>query len=97
MPSRTATAPSPAGRSTALSGEEGGAGVPAERIEQRTRLRNEQPPVAATLLIRGGSDTVDKLRLQRADDPELDRLLAALSAPQPNSQYARGMIWRKEG
>ncbi len=137
-----------------------------ERIEQRTRLRNEQPPADATLLVRGGPDTVDKLRrhaertarawaldgrplhgisvfavldmplddllrrrftsfrtvylptagrlaecqfellptgqrphftvrLQRADDSELDRLLAALGAAQPNSQYARGMIWRE--
>ena len=141
---------------------------PVERIEQRTRLRNEQPPAAATHLIRGGPDTVDKLRrhaertarawaldgqpllgisvfavldmplddllrrrftsfrtvylptagrlaecqfellptgqrphftvrLQRADDSELDRLLAALGAAQPNAQYARGMIWREEG
>ncbi len=132
------------------------------------RLRNEQPPAAATLLIRGGPDTVDKLRrhaertarawaldgqpllgisvfavldmplddllrrrfssfrtvylptagrlaecqfellptgqrphftirLQRADDFELDRLLAALGTAQPNAQYARGMIWREEG
>ena len=139
-----------------------------ERIEQRTRLRNEQPPADATLLVRGGPDTVDKLRrhaertarawaldgrplhgisvfavldmplddllrrrftsfrtvylptagrlaecqfellptgqrphftvrLQRADDSELDRLLAALGAAQPNPQYARGMIWREEG
>jgi hypothetical protein len=37
------------------------------------------------------------VRLHRADDPELDRLLAALGAPQPNPQYARGMIWREEG
>jgi len=35
------------------------------------------------------------VRLQRADDSELDRLLAALGAAQPNSQYARGMIWRE--
>ncbi len=35
--------------------------------------------------------------LQRADESELDRLLAALGAAQPNSQYARGMIWREEG
>jgi hypothetical protein len=141
---------------------------PVERIEQRSRLRNEQTPAAATLLIRGGPDTVDKLRrhaertarawaldglpllgisvfavldmplddllrrrftsfrtvylppagrlaecqfellptgqrphftvrLQRADDSELDRLQAALDAAQPNPQYARGMIWREEG
>ena len=37
------------------------------------------------------------VRLQSADDFELDRLLAALGAAQPNSQYARGMIWREEG
>jgi len=37
------------------------------------------------------------VRLQRADDSELDRLLAALGAAQPNAQYARGMIWREEG
>ena len=36
------------------------------------------------------------LRLQRADDSELDRLLTALGAAQPNPQYARGMIWREE-
>ena len=132
------------------------------------RLRTEQAPDAAAPLIRGGPDTVDKLRrhaertarawaldgrpllgisvfavldtplddllrrrftsfrtvylpaasrlaecrfdllptgqrphftvrLQRADDSELERLLAALGAPQPNPQYARGMIWREEG
>jgi hypothetical protein len=37
------------------------------------------------------------VRLQRTDDPELDRLLAALGAAQANPQYARGMIWREEG
>ena len=37
------------------------------------------------------------VRLQRADDSELDRLLAALGAAQLNSQYARDMIWREEG
>lgn len=37
------------------------------------------------------------VRLQSADDSELDRLLAALGAAQPNPQYARGMIWREEG
>jgi len=33
-----------------------------ERIEQRPRLRAEQPPAATTLVIRGGRDTPDKLR-----------------------------------
>ena len=37
------------------------------------------------------------VRLQSADDSELERLLAALGAAQPNPQYARGMIWREEG
>lgn len=37
------------------------------------------------------------VRLLRADNPELDSLLAALGAPQPNPQYARGMSWREEG
>jgi hypothetical protein len=36
--------------------------VPGERIEQRQRLRAEQPPAATTLVIRGGRDTADKLR-----------------------------------
>jgi hypothetical protein len=36
--------------------------VPGERIEQRLRLRDEQPPAATTLVIRGGRDTPDKLR-----------------------------------
>ena len=34
--------------------------------------------------------------LRRGDDSELDRLLAALGAAQPNPQYAREMIWREE-
>lgn len=37
------------------------------------------------------------VRLRDADAPELDRLLKALGAAQPNPQYARGMIWREEG
>ncbi len=37
------------------------------------------------------------VRLHSADDSELDRLLAALGAAQPNPQYAIGMIWREEG
>ncbi len=152
---------SPAGRSVVLSGKVGPVRVLGERVEQRTRLRDEQPPAAATVLIRGGPDTVGKLRrhaertarawaldgrpflgisvfavldmpledqlrrrftsfrtvylptagrlaehrfellptgqrphftvrLQHADESELDRLLAALGAAQPNSQYARG-------
>jgi hypothetical protein len=36
------------------------------------------------------------VRLRSADNPELDRLLAALGAPRANSQYGRGMIWREE-
>jgi hypothetical protein len=131
-------------------------------------LRKEDPPAAEILLIRGGSDTVDKLRrhaertarawaldgrplfgisafavldtpledllrgrftsfrtiylptvarlaecqfevlptgqrpyftvrLWSAQDSELERLLSALGAAQPNPQYARGMIWREEG
>jgi hypothetical protein len=36
--------------------------MPSDRIEQRTRLRAEQPPAATTLVIRGGRDTPDKLR-----------------------------------
>ena len=155
-------------RSNALSGDTRPVRVPVERIEQRTRLRDEQTPVAATLLVRGGPDTADKLRrhaertarawaldgqpllgisvfavldmslddllrrrftsfrtiyvpaagqlaesrfellptgqrphftvrLRDADAPELDRLLKALGAAQPNPQYARGMIWREEG
>ena len=51
-----------AGRSKALSGDTRPVRVPVKRIEQRTRLRNEQTPVAATLLVRGGPDTADKLR-----------------------------------
>lgn len=33
-----------------------------ERIEQRQRLRAEQPPAAVTVVVRGGPDTVEKLR-----------------------------------
>jgi hypothetical protein len=159
--------PRPGWRETVLSEETNLVRVPGERIEQRTRLRAEQPLAAATLISRGGADTVDKLRrhaerterawaldgvpllgvsvfavldmplddllrrrfasfrticlptagrlaeyqfellptgqrphftvrLHSTDGPELDRLLAALGAPQANSQYARGKIWREE-
>jgi len=159
--------PAPVGRSTVLSEETGPGRVPGDRIEQRTRLRTEQPLETATLIVRGGPDTVDKLRrhasrtarawaldgvpllgisvfavldmslddllrrrftsfrtvylpaagklaeyqfellptgqrphftvrLRSAANPEIDRLLAALGAPQANSQYARGKIWREE-
>jgi hypothetical protein len=37
------------------------------------------------------------VRLHNVNDSELDRLLAALGAAQPNPQYARAMIWREEG
>jgi hypothetical protein len=36
--------------------------MPNERIEQRQRLRAEQPPATTTLVIRGGRDTPYKLR-----------------------------------
>lgn len=36
------------------------------------------------------------VRLRRADDQELLRLLAALGPVRPNSQYARSTIWREE-
>lgn len=32
------------------------------RIEQRERLRDEAPPADAVVVVRGGSDTIDKLR-----------------------------------
>jgi hypothetical protein len=133
------------------------------RIEQRAILRSELVPEGATIVVRGGSDTRDKLRrhaertarawsldgqpflgvsvfavldvaleellrqrfanfraiylptaarlaghgfellptgqrphftirLRRASDAELDRLLAALGDLRPNSQYANGGI-----
>jgi len=37
------------------------------------------------------------IRLQRADDSEVERLLTALGAAQPNPQYARSVVWREEG
>jgi hypothetical protein len=138
------------------------------RIEQRALLREERPLAAVTLVVRGGRDTVDKLRghaqrtarawaldgqpllgisvfavlgmsledllrrrfasfrtvylptvgqvgdagfellptgqrphytvcLRRADDRELEELLAALGPARPNPQYARSAIWREEG
>jgi hypothetical protein len=36
--------------------------MPGGRIEQRLRLRAEQPPAGTTLVVRGGRDTPDKLR-----------------------------------
>ena len=36
--------------------------MPGERIEQRLRLRTEELPADATLVVRGGRDTADKLR-----------------------------------
>lgn len=37
------------------------------------------------------------VQLRRADDPELEELLAALGAAHPNPQYVRSNIWREEG
>jgi hypothetical protein len=142
--------------------------VQAGRIEQCGLLRAEQPPPDTTIVVRGGRDTLDKLRghaqrtarawaldgqplfgisvfavlgialeellarrfasfrtiylptagqlrehgfellatgqrphytvrLRRADDPELEKLLAALGAARPNPQYGRSSIWREEG
>jgi len=36
------------------------------------------------------------VRLRRADDPELEELLAALGPACPNPQYGRSSIWREE-
>ena len=36
------------------------------------------------------------VRLQRADDPELGELLAALGPPQANPQYAKSATWRED-
>lgn len=140
----------------------------AGRIEQRKLLRAEQPLPGTTIVVRGGRDTLDKLRghaqrtarawaldgqpllgisvfavlgitleellarrfasfrtiylptagdlrepgfellatgqrphytirLRRADDHELEELLAALGAARPNPQYGRSSIWREEG
>jgi hypothetical protein len=142
--------------------------VPAGRIEQRGLLRAEQPLPGTTMVVRGGRDTLDKLRghaqrtarawsldgqpflgisvfavlgitleellarrfasfrtiylptaselrergfellatgqqphytirLRRADDRELEELLAALGAARHNPQYGRSSIWREEG
>lgn len=144
------------------------AGMSDGRIEQRALLRAEQPPGDTTLVVRGGRDTVDKLRghaertarawsldgqpllgisvfavlgmplevllrrrfasfrtiylptagelsgqgfellataqrphlivrLERADDLELGKLLVALGPARPNPQYARTDVWREEG
>ena len=37
------------------------------------------------------------VRLERADDRELAKLLAALGPARPNPQYARTDVWREEG
>lgn len=37
--------------------------MPGERIEQRPRLRSEESPADGTLVVRGGRDTADKLRI----------------------------------
>ena len=37
------------------------------------------------------------VRLRRADNPELEQLLAALGAAHPNPRYGRSSIWREEG
>jgi hypothetical protein len=37
------------------------------------------------------------IRLERADNRELERLLAALGAARPNPQYARAGAWGEEG
>jgi hypothetical protein len=37
------------------------------------------------------------IRLERADNRELERLLAALGAARPNPQYARAGVWGEEG
>jgi hypothetical protein len=142
--------------------------VPSERIEQRGLLRAERPLATTTMVVRGGRDTMDKLRghahrtarawsldgrpllgvsvfavlgmsldellqrrfasfrtiylptagqldehgfellatgqrphysvrLRRAEDAELQMLLAALGPARPNPQYARTGIWREEG
>jgi hypothetical protein len=139
-----------------------------DRIEQRALLRPEQPPGRTTLLVRGGRDSVDKLRshaqrtarawaldgvpllgisvfavldmpletllrrrfasfrtiylptvsqlnghgfellatgqrphftvrLLRADDQELGKLMAALGPAGPNPQYAKSDVRREEG
>jgi hypothetical protein len=36
--------------------------VSSARIEQRALLRAEQPPAETTMVVRGGRDTIDKLR-----------------------------------
>jgi hypothetical protein len=36
--------------------------VPGQRIEQRPRLRAEEPPAGATVVVRGGRDSPEKLR-----------------------------------
>ncbi|HEU5421253.1 MAG TPA: hypothetical protein VFV41_26445 [Streptosporangiaceae bacterium] len=139
-----------------------------DRIEQRALLRREQPPGRTTLVVRGGRDSIDKLRshaqrtarawsldgvpllgisvfavldmpleillrrrfasfrtiylptvshlnergfellatgrrphftirLLRADDRELEKLLAVLGPAGPNPQYAKTDGWREEG
>jgi hypothetical protein len=47
-------------------------------------------------LLPTGQEPHFTVRLHRADDRELARLLSALGAPKPNPQYARNMIWRRE-
>ncbi len=37
--------------------------MPGERVEQRHRLRTEKPLADGTLIVRGGRDTPDKLRI----------------------------------
>jgi len=142
--------------------------MPGGRVKQSALLRSEQPPADTTLVVRGGRDTVDKLRghaertarawsldgqpllgisvfavlgiplevlprrrfasfrtiylptagelgkhgfellataqrphftvrMKRADERELEKLLAALGPARPNPQYARTDVWREEG
>jgi hypothetical protein len=63
--------------------------------EHPPRLRSEVAEYQFELLPTGQRPHFT-VRLRSTDGSEFDRLLAALRAPQANSQYAGGKIWREE-
>jgi hypothetical protein len=80
-------------------------GIPLDDLLRRrfTSFRTIYLPTAGRIaefrfkLLPTGQQPHFTIQLQHADNAELDRLLAAFGAARPNSQYARGMIWREEG
>ncbi len=71
--------------------------MPSDSVTSASTSEIVAPEAHAFELLATGQGLHFTVRLERADDRELGKLLAALGPARPNPQYVGTDVWREEG